>query len=69
MIHGAYYTFAEAANRLGVTVARVHVLAKTYGLQITKVNGRFSLIPKEELKKIPNKKERQRLTGKRIDHR
>lgn len=69
MIQGEYYTFAEAAKLLGVTVARAHVLAKTYGLSVEQANPRFKLIPKTELEKIPSKRERKKLSGKRLDNR
>lgn len=69
MIDGTYYTFAEAARELKVTVARVHKLVETYGLITKTVNPRFKLIPKQELSKIPPNKERKRLTGKKMEHR
>lgn len=69
MIEGNYYTFKEAAKILGVTVTRAHALVKTYGITPHRVNPRFLLIPREELAKIPPKKERQRNNGRKLGSR
>lgn len=69
MIEGEYFTFAEAAKILGVSVSRTHALVKTYNVQPHEVNPRFKLIPKTELQKIPPKRERNKQNGRRLDHR
>ena len=62
-------SFREVAERLGVSIQRVHQLVETYSVAVVEVNPRFKLIPADELKKIPSTKKRQSLTGKHLNKR
>jgi len=57
-----YVTVRQAAQLVGVSRQRIHVIIKTYNVQSERVDGGPLMIPRPELKKIPKK----RPTGKKL---
>lgn len=48
-LNGKYYLPAEAANRLGVTLGRVHQMLRDQTLRAVKLSGRAYLIKDSDL--------------------
>ena len=50
-------TMQEAADELGVTRQRMHVIVSTVGAEVEKINPRLTMISREELQKIREKRD------------
>lgn len=64
-----YLTIPQLAKLLGVSQARTHVLIRTYGVEVLRVNKRMLLVPNAEVGKIPSREKRRKLTGKSLNNR
>ena len=57
MTQRSLLTMQEAANEIGVTRQRMHAIVATYGAKVEKINARLTLISREELQKIVEKRD------------
>ena len=51
-----YMTVQQAADKIGVSSSRMHVLIKTYDLETETFFGTKKFLLKSELKKVPKKR-------------
>ncbi len=69
MDNSEHLTIHQIAAEQGVSRQRVWQLIHSYGINVVRLGARKVLVSREELKKLPSKKERQRLTGVSIAQR